>query len=84
MIQFANTPSEEQETIINIDYDSREVYIYTSQKNIFQRLVKKLGQPQNIGYLKNKIVSGNWTISFDDKRSISLIISSSTLIELEK
>ena len=55
MAQFANTSSDEQETIINIDYSSSIVYVYTSQRTVYQRLVKKLGQPQNIGYIKNKI-----------------------------
>ena len=62
MAQFANTSSDEQETIINIDYSSSIVYVYTSQRTVYQRLVKKLGQPQNIGYIKNKIVSGSWNI----------------------
>lgn len=43
MNQFANTSSEEQETIINIDYSASVVYLYTSQRTVFQRLVKKLG-----------------------------------------
>lgn len=80
MAQFANTSSDEQETIINIDYSSSIVYVYTSQRTVYQRLVKKLGQPQNIGYIKNKIVSGSWNISFKDKKTITQILSRPTLI----
>lgn len=80
MAQFANTSSDEQETIINIDYSSSIVYVYTSQRTVYQRLVKKLGQPQNIGYIKNKIVSGSWNIPFKDKKIITQILSRPTLI----
>ena len=80
MNQFANTSSDEQETIINIDYSTSVVYVYTSQRTVYQRLVKKLGQPQNIGYIKNKIVSGNWNIPFKDKKTITQILSRPTLI----
>ena len=80
MNQFANTSSDEQETIINIDYSTSVVYVYTSQRTVYQRLVKKLGQPQNIGYIKNKIVSGSWNIPFKDKKTITQILSRPTLI----
>ena len=80
MAQFANTGSDEQETIIKIDYSSSIVYVYTSQRTVYQRLVKKLGQPQNIGYIKNKIVSGSWNIPFKDKKIITQILSRPTLI----
>ena len=80
MNQFANTSSDEQETIINIDYSTSVVYVYTSQITVYQRLVKKLGQPQNIGYIKNKIVSGSWNIPFKDKKTITQILSRPTLI----
>lgn len=80
MNQFANTSSDEQETIINIDYSSSIVYVYTSQRTVYQRLVKKLGQPQSIGYIKNKIVSGSWNIPFKNKKTITQILSRPTLI----
>lgn len=80
MNQFANTSSDEQETIINIDYASSVVYVYTSQKTVYQRLVKKLEQPDNIGYIKNKIVSGSWNIPFKNKKAITQILSRPTLI----
>lgn len=80
MAQFASTPSEEQETIINIDYGSSLVHIYSSQRTVYQRLVKKLGPPNKIDYIKNKIVSGSWVIPFAQKKSITQILSRPTLI----
>lgn len=41
MAQFANTIGDEQETIINIDYGASVVHVYTSQRTVYQRLVKK-------------------------------------------
>lgn len=80
MAQFANTIGDEQETIINIDYGASVVHVYTSQRTVYQRLVKKIGEPIKIGYLKNKIVSGSWVIPFAQKKSISQILSRPTLI----
>ncbi len=80
MAQFATISSDEQETLINIDYSSSEVYVYTSQKTVYQRLVKKLGKPQKIGYIKNKIVSGTWNIPFKEKKVITQVLSRPTLI----
>lgn len=79
-MSFYNTLLEEQETLINIDYSRNELIIYTSQKMVYQRLKKKLGQPYKVGYIKNKIVSGIWTISFDDKMTITKILSRPTLV----
>lgn len=80
MAQYANTTIDEQETIINIDYGKSLVHIYTSQRTVYQRLVKKLGTPTKIGYIKNKIVSGTWLIPFVQKKSITQILSRPTLI----
>ena len=38
MAQFANTSSDEQETLINIDYSLSEVYVYKEKKVITQVL----------------------------------------------
>ena len=70
----------EQETIINVDYGSSLVHIYSSQRTVYQRLVKKLGPPNKIDYIKNKIVSGSWVIPFAQKKSITQILSRPTLI----
>ncbi len=84
MQQFTNTIVDEQETIIGIDYGASVVNVYTSQKVVYQRLVKKLGQPKNIGYIKNKIVSGSWVIPFSDKKKITSALSRPSLIGNKK
>lgn len=38
-------PRDEQETIINIDYYDKKISVYTSRKQVGERLRKKLGEP---------------------------------------
>lgn len=81
MAKFANIINDEQETIINIDYTTNLVYVYTSQKSVYKRLVKKLGTPNKIGYIRKKIVSGTWAISFENRKTITQLLSRSTLLD---
>ena len=81
MAQFANTINDEQETIINIDYTANLVYVYTSQKLVYKRLVKKLGTPDKIDYIRKKIVSGTWAIPFENRKTITQLLSRSTLLD---
>ena len=38
-------PRDEQETIMNIDYCDKTISVYTSRKQVGERLYKKLGEP---------------------------------------
>lgn len=78
--QFYNTSYDEQETQINIDYSNCMLDIYTSRKITFNRLENKLGKPNQIYYIDNKITGGRWNILFSDKRKISSILSRPLLI----
>lgn len=84
MNKFFNTILEEQETIINIDYGKSKVHIYTCQKTIMERLIKKIGQPSKLFYTDKKISGANWKIPFEDKRKITQILSRPTLIGQRK
>lgn len=81
MGKFYNTLAEEQETIINIDYSECVVIIYTSQKSVYQRLVKKLGQPKHTYFTKAKISGAFWSLPFEQKMNITQILSRPTLVE---
>lgn len=80
MKSFNNTDLTEQETIINIDYFESTVKAYTSRKSIYDRLCRKIGEPQETYYTKNKIMGAKWNIPFSDKKRISAILSRPTLI----
>ena len=75
-----NTILEEQETLINIDYFSSEVKIYTSKKSIYERIIKKIGNPTKEYIYKNKRSGAEWKIPFKDKKKITAILSRPTLI----
>lgn len=77
---FYNTIYEEQETQINIDYSNSIVDIYTSKKLTYNRLENKLGKPNKIYYIDNKICGGRWIIHFSEKRKLSSILSRPLLI----
>ena len=74
------TKYEEQETVINIDYASSILSIYTSRKMTFNRLKEKLGRPTNTYYVKKKISGGIWKIPFSEKRKIVSALSRPLLI----
>lgn len=80
MNNFYNTIPEEQETIINIDYEKSTVTIYTSKKSIYNRLVKKIGNPTKHFYTNKKISSAKWEIPFNQKKYLTSIFSRPTLI----
>lgn len=80
MIKFYNTSPEEQETIINIDYSSKEVNCYTSRYAVYQRLLKKIGEPTQIYYTDKKISGGRWIVPFKDKKILNVIFSKTVVI----
>ena len=84
MNKFYKTNLEEQETIINIDYFASKVNLYTCQKTVYDRLIKKIGKPNKTYYTDKKISDASWQIPFEDKKSITQILSRPTLIDQRK
>ena len=80
MNKFYNTDYDEQETIINIDYYKKEVSLYTSRKAVNERIVKKIGEPTKKWYTDKMISCANWVIPFENRKSITSILSRPTLI----
>lgn len=84
MNKFYKTNIEEQETIINIDYFASKVKLYTCQKTVYERLIKKIGKPSQTFYTDKKISGASWEIPFENKKSITQILSRPTLIGQRK
>ena len=80
MNKFYNTDYEEQETIVNVDYYKKVVSLYTSRKAVYERIVKKIGEPTKKYYADKKINGGNWIIPFENRKDITSILSRPTLI----
>lgn len=60
-------PRDEQETIINIDYCEKTINVYTSRKQVGERLKKKIGEPTNKYTSNNKIYAVEYKRNLSDK-----------------
>lgn len=79
-MKFYSTMLEEQETHIWVDYFDRKLVIYTSRQPVYNRLMKKLGEPKKIDTIKGEIASGTWEIDIEDKKVISSVLNRTILI----
>lgn len=79
-MNFYNTSLAEQETIINFDYMSKEVHIYTSQRAVAKRLIDRVGQPTKIDRVGTAVASCKWILPFSEKRKITKLLSRPLLI----
>ena len=79
-MKYYNTIPEEQETTINIDYYKKRLILYSSRKPVIQRLIRKLGEPNKIYYLKKEVSGASWIIKFENKKIITKVLSRPLLI----
>ena len=84
MDKFYNSSAEEQETQININYNERSTILYTSLKSVYDKYIKRLGNPTKIYYTNNKISGAYWKVPFEDKKRSGYIFSRPTLIGQRK
>lgn len=78
--KFYKTLLEEQETIINIDYFTKEVRCYTSRFSVYNRLKAKLGEPTHTYYTQGQISGVYWNIAFADKKRMNVVFSKTIII----
>ena len=60
-------PRDEQETLINIDYCGKTINVYTSRKQVGERLKKKIGEPTDKYVSNGKIYAVNYKRNLFDK-----------------
>lgn len=60
-------PRDEQETIINIDYFDKTINVYTSRKQVADRLKKKIGEPTRLYTSENRIYGVDYKRNLFDK-----------------
>lgn len=65
-MEWENIPRDEQETVMNIDYCEKTINVYTTRKQVGERLIKKIGQPTRILKNGNKIYAVEYTRSLYD------------------
>lgn len=78
-MEWEQVPREEQETIINIDYEAKKVKLYTSRKSVAKRLLKRLGEPEEYLTNKNKIYGVNYEFNFTDEK-VSKVVAKTVFI----
>ena len=61
-------PREEQETIINIDYNEKTISLYTTRYSVANKLKKRIGEPTKIQFNQNLITSVEYKMSMGDER----------------
>ncbi len=79
-MKYYNTCLEEQESIINIDYQAKTLTIYSSRKSVIERLINKLGNPTSTYTIDNLITGASWKIPFKEKNKIRNALSKTILI----
>ena len=66
-MEWEIVPRDEQETLINIDYFEKTINVYTSRKQVAERLKKKIGDPTDVYKNGNKIYAVNYKRNLFDK-----------------
>lgn len=66
-MEWEIVPRDEQETLINIDYCEKAINVYTSRKQVGERLKKKIGEPTDVYKNGNKIYAVNYKRNLFDK-----------------
>ena len=79
-MKIYNTNFDEQETIVNIEYDRSKVHFYSCRKQVINKLREKLGEPTRTFTYKGSISGASWEIGFDEKKKITSVLSRPLLI----
>lgn len=66
-MEWEIVPRDEQETLISIDYYEKIINVYTSRKQVAERLKKKIGDPTDKYISNNKIYAVNYKRNLFDK-----------------
>lgn len=78
--KFCPISYEEAETHIWVDFCLGQVIVETNKKAIYERLLKKLGEPNKKQYVKEKLIGAIWKASFEDKEKVRQILSKTNII----
>lgn len=66
-------PREEQETIINIDYNEKTISLYTTRYSVANKLKKRIGEPTKTQVNQGLITSVEYRMSMGDERVRKLL-----------
>ena len=66
-MEWEIVPRDEQETIINIDYYEKTITVYTSRKQVAERLKRKIGEPTRLYTSENRVYAVDYKRNLFDK-----------------
>ena len=78
--KFCPMCNEEAETHIWVNFSLGQVIVETNKKATYERLLKKLGEPNKKEYVKEKLVGAIWKANFEDKEKVRQILSKTNII----
>lgn len=78
-MEWENVPREEQETMMNIDYEEKTIRIYTTRKSVADRLFKKIGPATSVEMSNGKVYSVTYKRNLFDK-DVAKFFSKSLLV----
>ena len=83
-MKWKQTSIDERETIINFDYLSSIVNIYTTNQATGNRISKKIGSPTETHFLNKEVFSMEWKIPFKDREAIKKGLSISNFVSMHQ
>jgi len=78
-MSWSNTPRDEQELIINIDYCKQTISLFTTRYAVANRLERRIGKPHKVEYYKDKITGVEYKYPLNDK-NVAWLLSKPTII----
>lgn len=78
--KFCPICNNETETHIWVNFCLGQVIVETNKKATYERLLKKLGEPNKKQYVKEKLVGAIWKADFEDKEKVRQILSKTNII----
>ena len=66
-MEWEIVPRDEQETIISVDYYEKTITVYTTRKQVAERMRKKIGEPTKVDTSYDKIYSVTYKRNLFDK-----------------
>lgn len=71
---------EEQETTINVDYFAQMLDVFTSCKEVYDKLYAEIGEPTEFSKAKGKVIGGKWKVQCTDRKKVKKILSITNII----
>ena len=83
-MKWQKIPTNEKEVIIYLDSEDYTLNIYTAKASVYNRLLKKIGEPTKMGINNNLIYNAEWILDANDREKAAKILSITTILNNPK